>query len=150
LEKRIGDLVSKVLKGLKGRGDTGRLISVCSQVSETVGILSGEFDIENALSLFHRIEAFSLGVALEAKTDGVSSPEDVDVLSESLGLADISGSAYISILLGFANRIESISVQTFAAAIDDVDFRKPKTIYKTGLPRRVVEQLEYLYRGILF
>jgi hypothetical protein len=149
-EKRIGDLVSRTLKGLKDRGDFARAITVCTRIEGTLGILGKEMATDEALSLLQRVKTFAIEIAEDVKVEGKTPSELAQTLAPALGLADVCGMGFISILLGFANRVDSISAESFSAIIDKVDFRRPQSLYQTGLPRNVVEQLEYLYRGIQF
>jgi hypothetical protein len=149
-EKRIAGLISRTLKGLRDRNDFARVITVCTRLEDTLGIFGKELVIDESLLLFQHLKILAHEVAINTKLETGTSPDQVQTLAPALGLADVCGMGFISILLGFANRIESISPESFSACIDNVDFRRPKTMYQTGLPRKVVEELEYLYRGINF
>jgi hypothetical protein len=149
LEKRLSELISRTLKGLSDRSDLARAITVCNKLQETLGILAGELATEESLSLFQRLKLFGREVAMKTAAEAATSV-DPQILVASLGLSDICGLGYISILSGFANRMEGISADRFSAIIDDVDFRHRESLYRTGLPRKVVEQLEYLHKGITF
>jgi hypothetical protein len=149
-EKRLGNLISRTLKGLRDRNDFARAITVCTKLQETLGILGGELAVEESLSLFQRLKAFAQEVAMKNAEDTDGSLDAPQMLAASLGLADVCGMGFISILLGFADRLENISPESFSLDLDRVDFRQLRSIYQTGLPRKVVEQLEYLQKGIAF
>jgi hypothetical protein len=148
-EKRLVSLVSRTLTGLSARDDLDRAITVCIRLQGTLGNLGKEFAIEESLSLFQRLKMFAREVAMKTRIE-VTTSDQAHTLGLSLGAADACGTGFISVLLGFANRLESISPESFSASIDEVDFRHPKTIYHAGFPRKVIEQLEHLYKGIGF
>jgi hypothetical protein len=149
-EKRLASLVSRVLKGLINRNDLPRAVTVCNRLQGTLGILGKELGIDESLLLFQQMKAFAREVAERKDVEIPTSTEQVQTLAPSLGIADVCGMGFISILLGFANRLETISPESFSADIERVDFRRPKSLYHTGLPRKVVEQLERLHKGISF
>jgi hypothetical protein len=149
LEKRLANLISRALTGLRDRADFARAITVSNKLQETLGILSGELAIDESLFLFQRLRTFAHAVATKTAQTPLSS-DLKEFLAPSLGLADVCGMGFISIFLGFANRIEQTTAEQFSAVIDKVDFRRPRTLYLTGMPRKVVQQLEYLYKGIAF
>ncbi|HEV2314773.1 MAG TPA: hypothetical protein VGR94_05670 [Candidatus Acidoferrales bacterium] len=149
LEKRLANLISRALTGLRDRADFARAITVSNKLQETLGILSAELAIDESLFLFQRLGTFAHEVATKTAQTPLSS-DFKEFLAPSLGLADVCGMGFISIFLGFANRIEQTTAEQFSAVIDKVDFRRPRTLYLTGMPRKVVQQLEYLYKGIAF
>ena len=150
LENRIGNLISRTLNGLRDRGDLPRAASVSARLQGTLGVLAKELAVEESLSLFQRVKAFAHETALQTNAKHNSQADQQQLLAPSLGLTDACGSGFISILLGFANRLEAISPESFSEIIDKVDFQRPRTMYQTGLPRKIVEELEYLHKRITF
>jgi hypothetical protein len=149
-EKRLSNLISRTLNGLRDRNDFARAITVCTKLQDTLGILASELALEESLFLLQRLKTFAREIAVKDVEDRAGSLDARQALAASLGLADVCGMGFISILIGFADRLEKISLESFSADLDRVDFRRPQGMYRTGLPRKVVEQLEYLHKGIAF
>lgn len=150
IEKRVGNLVWRALRGLLERNDLSRAITVAIQLQETVGTLGRELALDESLSLVQGLKTFIHDLAMKTKTELLPPPEQTQQLSTALGLVDICAMGFISSLVNFANRIHEISLERFSASVDSVNFRRPRSIYSTGLPRKVVEQLEYLQKGTMF
>jgi hypothetical protein len=147
-ERRMGSLLTRVLKALTRRADIVRAITVCNKLQDTLGVLGKELAVTEALELLQRLKTFAHEVATETKLGADISTDNAEPLAAAVGVADVCGMGFIAILLGFGSGLEELSARRFEELVNEVDFRRPRTLYRRGLPRKVVEQFEYLAKGI--
>jgi hypothetical protein len=152
LEKRIGSLLTRVLKGFIDKEDFGQAFTISKHFQETLQKLSSELLVDEAVDLFQRLKTFAHDLALntEMKSLDANSAEKKQRLAVALGISDVCGMGIISILIGFSNALTKLSAEQFLRIVAGVDFSRPKTFYDRGLPRKAVEQLEHLGKLIKF
>jgi len=149
-EAQAEEIVNRTMRGLLERNDLRNAVALCAAVQRTLEALAEQLAIDEALSLFRvlgspiRAVARKDGGATGGAEDGTTS------LSGALALTDIYDMGLISILLGFSKRLHGITAESFGDTIGRIRWSRAKAIYATGLPRAVIEQLEYLQKGVNF
>ncbi len=67
-----------------------------------------------------------------------------------LAIHDLSSATLTPIILGLTRAVETMTVERFKQQIDKIDWNNPETIYPSGAPRAVIEQIELLTDRIGF
>ena len=146
-EAAAEEIITTILQTLLDKNDLRNAASLMDSVRLTVGLMAERFAIEEALHLQAILQPAILVRAQQEKSDGAQSAQ-VEQLRSTLSLIELSSFAPIDMLLGFAPWLKAMPVEAFAHAISHLRWNHVKDIYTTELPRPMIEQLEYLRKGL--
>jgi hypothetical protein len=140
-EKRIGNFISRALKGLRERDDLGRAVTVVTRLQETIGIFGRELDLEDSLSLLQRLKSFGHEVAVTTKVE----------VSPSLGglknqrCLHFLEASFVSATLG-CTFIADLRVRSSAARRYEMNHKRAIVSYIYGSEERIQDVEEFLQR----
>ena len=147
-EAAIEEIITSILQTLLEKNDLRNAAAVMDSVRLTVGMMAERLAIEEALHLQAALQPIILAHAQREKSDSAQSENQVEQLQFTLGLIELSNFIPINMLLGFARWLKAMPVAAFAHTIGHIRWNRLKDIYKTELPRPVIEQLEYLRKRL--
>lgn len=148
VEAEMGQAVADILQRLIVAKQFRDAITVTEVHAQMVGSLGRTFAVDEAIRLQEKTARLVREVGRASSIPDAPTEEEAQEFSLLLGLTDSYSSAVLSLLLGLSEQIRATSAETVAQAVDAVNWRKPKAAYAGGLPRKAVEQLEYLKKGI--
>lgn len=149
-ELEIEETVAYTLEKLLSRKDLPSVYAFSDAAQRALYSLSTNFAIDEALHLFRTIAPPIRAQSHSAELTGAETADDLLKLNFALGLTDIHALGFIQILLGLANRLEKLTVELLSQRVADVKWQQPESIYETGLPRSVIEQMEILRKHLDF
>ncbi|MBC8274130.1 MAG: hypothetical protein H8E40_04095 [Chloroflexi bacterium] len=151
LERYVGGILVHAIENLIDRGDLQNAIEILDDVQSTESKLAEYLAIDEALYLFVQLRPLIEKIASDNKSISDYSGEDAENNQlVTLGLLDVYYLGLIGIILGFSKTLQKTNAQSFTNLIGKIRWHKPKTIYVTHMPREVIQQLEYLQRGLNF
>lgn len=144
-ERIVLEGVATLLKDQRDHSAT----TVALDVQKTLHRMANHLAVEEALR-FHG----ALGTAIRAHLGKTAetkacSAEELDD-KYNLELLECYACDIVQILLGLSLRIPQMPAESFGKMIREMKWQAPGAIYRRGLPRTVVKQLEFLRRGLLF
>jgi transposase len=148
VEKELLSLQSRCLDACIKDGRMDVVFRILNNENEIFEALGEEWDIELGGQLLTDVTAItdSFLTQLDQTTAdrlGAHSP-----LAEKVGIADFLGLLPITLLLGFAKRLEKIDIERLGDTLGRVKWRRAKAIYELALPPPILERLETIQRGI--
>jgi hypothetical protein len=147
-EAAIEEIITTILQTLLEENDLRNAAAIMDSVRLTVGLMAERLAIEEALHLQATLQPVVLAHTQQEKSDGAQSENEVEQLRLILSLIELSSFMLIDMLLGFARWLKAMPVVAFAHTISHIRWNRIKDIYTAGLPRPVIEQLEYLRKGL--
>jgi len=148
-ESEIEETIAYTLEKLLGSRDLQSVYALSNAAQQTLYNLAGNFAVSEALHLFRTLVPLR-SECRAAELTGAETEDDLLKLNLSLGLIDIYALGFIQILLGFSNKLSELSVESLSDKVAEINWRRPESIYETGLPRNVIEQMEILRRHLDF
>jgi hypothetical protein len=148
VEAEVAQAEADILERLITAKQFRDAIAVTEVHAQTLGSLGRTFAVDEAIQLQDRTARLVRAVGRANSVPDAPTEEEAQDFSLLLGLTDSYSSAVLSLLLGLSERLRATSAETLANGVDAVNWRKPKTAYGGGLPRKALEQLEYLKKGI--
>jgi hypothetical protein len=135
----------QVVRTLVDQKDYRNLFSLLNAAQTILGRLGESLAVEEALRLYR---ALRLEVQRVAAIDGDT--EEAEDLKYRLAIIDVYSIGLASLLLGVSKRVSQITAEAFSALLGNVNWLDRRQIYGLNIPRRVVEQVEYLRTGLEF
>lgn len=149
-ESEIEETVAYTLDKLLSRKDLQGVYAFSDAAQRTLYNLSANFAVDEALHLFRTLAPPLRAQSHSAELTGAETEDDLLKLNFALGLTDIHALGFIQILLGLANRLDKLPVDLLSRKVAEIKWQKPESIYQTGLPRSVIEQMEVLRKHLDF
>lgn len=149
-ESEIEETVAYTLDKLLSRKDLQSVFAFSDAAQSALYYLSANFAVDEALHLFRTLAPPLRAQAHSAGSTGTETEDDLLKLNFALGLTDIHALGFIQILLGLANRLDKLTVGSMSQKVAEVKWQRPESIYQTGLPRSVIEQMEVLRKHLEF
>ncbi|MDQ1559375.1 MAG: hypothetical protein QOD32_2435, partial [Pyrinomonadaceae bacterium] len=149
-ESEIEETVAYTLEKLLSRKDLQSVYSFSDAAQRSLYALAGNFAVDEALHLFRTLAPPLRGQSHASELTGAKTEDDLLKSNIALGLTDIHALGFIQILLGLSNRLENLTVESLTEIVANVKWHKPESIYETGLPRGVIEQIEILRKHLDF
>lgn len=146
-ESEVEETVAYTLEKLLGRGDLQGVYSLSNTAQRTLYSLAANFAVSEALHLFRTLAPLK-AQPHAAELTGADTEDELLKLNLFLGLIDIYALSFIQILLGLSNKLSELTVESLSTKVAEINWRRSESIYETGLPRNVIEQMEIL-RGHL-
>lgn len=146
-ESEIEETIAYTLEKLLGRRDLQGVYALSNAAQRTLNSLAGNFAVSEALHLFRTLAPLR-AQSRATELTGAETEDDLLKLNLSLGLIDIYALGFIQIPLGLSNKLGELTVESLNQKIAEINWRRPESVYETGLPRGVIEQMEIL-RGHL-
>lgn len=150
LESEIEETVAYTLDKLLSRKDLQSVYAFSDAAQRVLYSLSANFAVDEALHLFRTLAPPLRAQSHSAELAGAATEDDLLKLNFALGLTDIHALGFIQILLGLANRLDRLTVELLSQKVAGVKWEQAKSIYQTGLPRSVIEQMEFLRKHLDF
>jgi len=150
LESQLEEILLQIMQAHLTQKDLSSAVDLGNRIQDTLSMLGRNFAIDESLQLFRNFKTITLGEARRVDLTVRTSGEKSRQLGLALALTDIYLMGLMSILLGLSKRLESVTAAYFGNCIAKISWKRPKTVYSTGLPRRVVKELEYLDKGLEF
>ncbi len=138
------------LEGLLERKDLSSAYDFFTSNQRTIEQLAKHYAIDEALYLFRRITPLIQQHVLKGAYPCPDGEENIETLKFGLALIDLHGLTFISILLGFSERIRNMTAMDLGNVVKNIRWERPQSIYETKLPRKVVDQMEFLKNGLEF
>ncbi|MCI0407260.1 MAG: hypothetical protein L0191_01640 [Acidobacteria bacterium] len=145
-EAHIQEMVVRAFRTLREREDLGNAQMLCDALQRTLDRLGFHFAVDEGLQLFGALGPEIRHVA-RAGDLPTSDPEWV---GPRLAVVDTYGMGLISLLLGLSRRLSRMTEQRLRDTIDQIRWSKQRDVYRTDMPRIVVERLEHLQKGLEF
>jgi hypothetical protein len=149
-EDEVAGAITVSLEGLLSRKDLPNAYDFFASAQRTIEDLAKNYAVDEAVLLFRRVTPLIHQHAHKGSYPDPKDQENLDDLKFALALIDLHALSFINILLGFSEKIRNVTAESLASAIQGVRWQDEQGIYATGLPRKAVEQLEYLRRGLEF
>lgn len=149
-ESEIEETVTYTLEKLLGRKDLQNVYAFSTAAQRTLYSLAGNFAVDEALHLFRTLAPPVRAQSHAAELTGTETEDDLLKLNLALGLIDIYALGFIQILLGLSNKLSQLTVESLSSKVAEIRWKRPESIYETGLPRSVTEQLEILRKHLDF
>ena len=149
-EAQVEEIVVRTMQTLLERDNLHSAVALGDGMQRTLGALAEHFAVEESLHLFRTIGPLIRAQVREVGIDISGSEDDAEQLSFALSLIDVYGLGLISIILSFSEQLRVTTADSFGDTISRIRRGRPKTVYATKLPRAVIEQLEYLRKGLEF
>jgi len=143
LEDEIERTVAHMLRGLFERQDLLGAYSFSNSAQQCFHVMAGGFAIDEALRMFRAFGPLVREQIHKMKPNGDQETEIYE-LRITLGLIDAYALGFINILLGLSDRLQQITAESLSEQIKKVYAGDSGTVYKSGLPRAVIRQLEDL------
>ena len=148
-ESEIEETVAYTLEKLLERKDLQGVYALSNTAQRTIYSLAENFAVDDALHLFRTLAPLRTQ-SHAAELTGTETEDDLLKLNLSLGLIDIYALGFIQILLGLSNKLGELTVESLSDKVAEINWRRPESIYETGLPRSVIEQIEILRKHLDF
>jgi len=150
-EKYVGRMIIDVVQALIQRNDLRNAVEILDDIQRTQSALAEHLAIDETLHLFRELRPQVEKVAFgEQSKDGSPAKDEEDGQLVKLGLIDMYCLGLVGILLGFSKTLHETEATSFANRIGKTKLHKPESIHITRVPREVIQQLEYLQKGLEF
>lgn len=147
-ESRIEEMLGRILGILLQRGDLSNAAEIYDSVQRTSHSFAKRLALDEALRLFHFLRKTSSEYLRTTEQNADGPLDQGERLNLTLGIADIQGLALINILLGFSERLQTTTADSFGAQVSRITWTRPSSIYAGEFPRPVIERLEELQKGL--
>lgn len=142
-EKKIEELLDRIIEALSGAADTQALTNVVMLMSEAIKAAAQEMP-EDALHTFETL-AFTISKGYAGKVaTGTALRQDH---LHALNLATAQSYLPTAILLGFAQLCVDLNRSSFEAIIETINWKRRQSIY-VNFPRSVTQELERLWTEV--
>ena len=142
VEKEIGKIIDFALKGFLEKKDLLNALTLFQHFQNVTKNLARNHSIDEALLLFRIIKVNTEKHSQAFDVPNLDSENDLDPLRFTLALVDFCALSFINILLGLAEGAERMAPKSFTSIIASANQTSVKSLYRTGLPRKVLQQLE--------
>ncbi len=142
VEKEIGKIIDFALKGFFEKEDLLNALTLFQHFQNVTKNLARNHSIDEALLLFRIIKVNTEKHSQTFDVPNLASENDLDPLRFTLTLVDFCALSFINILLGLVEGVERMDSKVFASITESANQNNVKSLYRTGLPRKVVQQLE--------
>jgi hypothetical protein len=139
------------LKGLLKREDLASAYEFFASSQRALKNLAASYALDESFCLFRRLTPLVEQHAREhLYPSPIETEEDFDSIKFTVALIELHALSFIGLLLGFSEGIRDVTATSLARVTRAVKWERPRAIYETGLPRIVVERMEYLREGLEF
>ena len=149
-EADIEETVARTMETVLERGDLGNAVTLGDDLQRTLNFLGEKLAIHEALHLYRTLRPSVFTHIRNVDINPADSGSNAEQLGLALALVDLYGMGLVSIVLGFSKCLHETTAPSFSHVITDATWHRARTVYTTSLPRAVIEQLEYLCRGLEF
>ena len=140
-EKEVGKIIDFSIAGFIEKEDLRNAIGVFNSFQNLAKSISRNYCIEEASLLFQTIKLHTKKYIQNFDVPPMKSESEMESLRFTLAIVDFYGLSFINILLGFSESIEKINLDHFKNIIEK-QHNDSKSIYKTKLPQKVLQELE--------
>lgn len=149
-ETEIEDIALYCLEGLFARKDLLSAYTFTNSAVSTFGTLASSYAVDEALHLFRTLSPVLRSEISKIDVTKDESEAEVSRLKLALGLTDVYGLGFINILLKLSERLGALTPDSLGDLVAKVVWDDSRSLYRTALPRKVIEQMEYLRNCFLF
>lgn len=149
-ETYVEEVVANTFGALLKRQDLQNAVALLDNVQRTQSVLAEHLATDEALRLFRKLQPQVRELAVGTDCNATSPENETENQLAKLALIDVYCMQLINILLGFSKSLRELNVESFANRISNLRWPRARSIYLTQLPRAVVQQLEYLQKGLEF
>jgi len=149
-ESYIEKITIDSLGNLIDRKDYINAYKLEKSICLTLDVLAQNLSIDEAFHLFNLMKGPIFIQVHNSENNLIKLIKDKDEFRLIIGLVDLYGLAFISILLGLSRRIRLMNSESFGSSINDIQWDRPDTVYRNAFPRPVIQRLEQIQKGIIF
>ncbi|HEY6806129.1 MAG TPA: hypothetical protein VI306_21290 [Pyrinomonadaceae bacterium] len=142
IEKEIGKIIDFALKGFFEESDLLNALALFQHFQNVTKNLARNHSIDEALLLFRIIKVNTEKHSKTFNIPNLAAENDLDPLRFTLALVDFSTLSFINMLLGLIEGTERMDAKVFTSITESASQNNIKSLYKPGLPRKVLQQLE--------
>jgi hypothetical protein len=142
VEKEIGKIIDFALKGFLEKKDLPNGLALFQQFQSVTKNLARNHSVDEALLLFRIIKVNTEKHSQAFDVPDLASENDLDPLRFTLTLVDFCALSFINILLGLVQGTERMDSKALTSIIESANQSSVKSLYRIGLPRKVLQQLE--------
>ena len=148
-ETKTKEILFYMIEVLIKQKELNALVNLYNRIQVVLESASGKFSVEESLHLFSSLSVLTQKEIAKFEMDALNLITD-EQLNLTIGIIDIYAMGLISILLGFSKKLQTITAESFSQTITGIKWDQEKSIYNTGFPHQVAEQLEYIRKGLDF
>jgi hypothetical protein len=142
VEKEMGKIIDFALKGFLEKKDLPNALALFQHFQSVTKNLGRNHSLDEALLLFRIIKVNTEKHSQAFDVPDLASENDLDPLRFTLTLVDFCALSFINILLGLVQGTERMDAKALTSIIESANQSSVKTLYRIGLPRKVLQQLE--------
>ena len=150
MEKEIGKIIDFALNGFLEKHDLTNALSLFNNFQSITRNVARNYSIDEALLLFRIIKERSQAYLEHVEVPEIGAQGDLEPLRFTLALVDFYGLSLINLLLGLSDATNEVSLEFLECLITKTNWNNEKTLYRTALPRKVLQQLESAQRLLAF
>jgi hypothetical protein len=150
VEKEMGKIIDFALKGFLEKKDLLNALALFQHFQSVTKNLARNHSIDEALLLFRIIKVNTEKHSQDFDVPNLASENDLDPLRFTLALVDFCALSFINILLGLVQGTERMGAKVFTSITESANQVNVKSLYRSGLPRKVLQQLESAKRYLDF
>lgn len=149
-ESEIEETVAYTLDNLFSRKDLQSVYAFSNAAQQTLYNLAHSFAMDEAMHLFRTLAPPLREQSHSAELSDAKTTEGLLELNRALALTDMYALGFIQILLGLTTKLGKLTVDSFGTTVAELQWERVRSIYQTGLPRSVIEQMEVLRKQLYF